>query len=213
VRKSLIFGLIFILALSAACGGGGEKNQVRSESKQVNMFLDDIVQRGDLSAAFEKMTGPDRAGLGTLPGFYDFITGKESEAMSEEFIIAQVAVREFTPVPENLFRYEVGEPEGQGDTVMVPVTFYVPSEDMETFFKENIDPDLYDQLDNMDNAGLTLEQKKELITRGAKEVRDAIKGKTFEMDVNTNRFMVVREDGKWKVSFLGSGLMGTFGGM
>lgn len=214
VRKYIIFALIFVMAMTAACGGGGDSTtQAKGEAKHVATFLDDIFQKGDLNGAYEMLSGADRAMLGMMPGFYDFITGKETDAMPEELQIAQVAFKEFTPVPSNLIHYEIGDPEGTGDTVMVPVTFYVPKQNMEDFFKDKIDPDLYDQLENMDQSDMTLDQKKELIVKAAKEAKAAIKGKTFEMDSNTNKVTLIKEDGKWKLSIIASGFMNAMGGM
>lgn len=215
MRKYLVFALIFAIAITAACGGGnsGSTTQAKGEAKHVATFLDDIFQKGDLNGAYEMLSGGDRAMLGMMPGFYDFITGKESDAVPEELQIVRVVIKEFTPVPSNLIRYEIGDPEGTGDTVLVPVTFYVPKENMEDFFKDKIDPDVYAQLEDMDNSDMTLDQKKELIVKAAKEAKAAIKGKTFEMDSNTNKITLIKEDGKWKLSIIASGFMNALGGM
>lgn len=215
VRKFVILGLILLMAFIAACGGGdgGGSTKAKGEAKYVAEFLDDIFQKGDLGAAYELLSGGDRAMLGMMPGFYDFITGKDTENVPDDMKLMRVVINEFTPVPSNLIHYEIGEPKGMGDTIMVPVTFFVPKENMEDFFKANIDPEMYDQLENMEDSDMTYDQKKELITKAAQEVKDAIKGKTFEMDSSTNDLTLVKEDGKWKLSIIGSGLMNAFGGM
>ena len=214
MKKILILSAIFALFLVIACGGGGETGatMAKGEARVVAEFLDDIAKKGDLNSAFNLLIGEEKAILGEMPGFYDFLTGKEDETVAEEMIYMRTLIQEITPIPTNVLSYKIGDPVGEGDTMTVPVTFSYPKEDFEQFVKDNMDKDLFDRMDNLDKEDMPLSEKKALIKKAMNEFRRVVKGKTFEMDSMTQEVTIIKNEGKWKISLFSTGLMNMFGG-
>ena len=212
VRKFIALSVALVLLLALACGGGGGETQAKGEAKHVAQFLDNIFKKGDLNAAYQMMASEERAMMGMIPGFYDFITGKDNDTMSEEMRLMRVMYEELIPIPENLIKYEIGEPVGEGDTLTVPITFSVPKEDMEDFFKARIDQETFDKMENLDELDAPFEEKTKIIKDAIGQAKSAIEGETFEMETNTNNITLIKKEGEWKISFLQSGLMDNFGG-
>jgi hypothetical protein len=130
--------------------------------------------------------------------------------MSEEMRLMRVMYEELIPIPENLINYEIGEPVGEGDTLSVPITFSVPKEDMEDFFKARIDQETFDKMENLDELDAPFEEKRKIIKDAIGQAKSAIEGETFEMETNTNNITLIKKEGEWKISFLQSGLMDNF---
>jgi hypothetical protein len=214
VKRFIIVAVILSLAMFVACGGGngGGGTKAKGEAKVVAKFFDSALKKGDLSAAFDMLCVSDQAMMGMMPGLKDFLAGKDNAETPEEMKLMRVLLKELVPVPENLISYELGEPIGEGDTMMVPVTFMFPTEDIEDFAKANMDEELIDQMDNLDQMDVSFSEKEKIIKKAIGQFKSAIKGKTFERESNTQNMTLIKEDGKWKISILASGLMNAFGG-
>ena len=214
MKKFMLMSTVIALFLLMACGGGGDTGSTtaKGEAKVVAEFIDDLVKDGDLNAAFNLLTGEEKAFLGEMPGFYDFLTGKENENVAEEMLLMRFLVEEITPIPSNVLSYQIGDPVGEGDTLTVPVTLSYPKDDFESMIKENMDPELYDRMENLDQEDISLAEKKKVVAQAMGEFRKIVKGKKYEMDTNTQDITIVKEDGKWKVSLFSTGLMNLLGG-
>jgi hypothetical protein len=213
VKKGIILALAVALIMMVACGGESDQGGATGKAQVAQSLFDNLMQKGDLKAAYDMLAAGDRAMMGMIPGFYDFLTGKDSEAVPEEMKIFRVVLEEITPIPDNVISYSFGEPEGEGDTLMVPFTISYPVEDMEDFVKEQLGEELSEKMDNMDDSDMSYEEKVALIKEAMGKLRSAVKGKTFERETVEDQLMLVKEDGKWKVSILASALMNSFGGM
>ncbi len=213
VKKGIILALAVALIMMVACGGKSDQGGPKGKAQIAEGFFDNLMQKGDLKAAYDELAAGDRAMMGMIPGFYDFLTGKDSEAVPEDMKIFKVVLQEVTPIPDNVISYSFGEPEGEGDTLMVPFTISYPVEDMEAFMKEHLGEELSEKMDNMDNSDMPYEEKVKLIKEAMGKLRSAVKGKTFERETVEDKLMLIKEDGEWKVSILASALMNSFGGM
>jgi len=213
VKKGIILALAVAIIMMVACGGESGQGGAKGKAQVAESLFDNLMQKGDLKAAYDMLAAGDRAMMGMIPGFYDFLTGKDSEAVPEEMKIFRVVLEEVTPIPENVISYSFGEPEGEGDTLMVPFSISYPVEDMEDFVEEHLGEELSEKLDNMENSDMPFDDKVKLIKEAMGKLRKAVKGKTFERETVDDKLMLVKEDGKWKVSILASALMDAFGGM
>ena len=213
MKKGIILALAVALIMMVACGGESDQGGAKGKAQVAVSLFDNLMQKGDLKAAYDMLAAGDRAMMGMIPGFYDFLTGKDSEAVPEEMKIFRVVLEEITPIPDNVISYSFGEPEGEGDTLMVPFTISYPVEDMEDFVKEHLGEELSEKMDNMDDSDMSYDDKVKLIKEAMGKLRNAVKGQTFERKTVDDKLMLVKEDGKWKVSLLASALMDAFGSM
>ena len=164
MKRFIIIAAILSLVMFIACGGGnGGATKAKGEAKVVANFMDSALKKGDLSAAFNMLCDADKAMLGMMPGLKDFIEGKNNADAPEEMRLMRVLLKEIVPVPENLISYEFGEPIGEGDTIMVPVTFMFPKEDLEDFAKKHMDEELIEKMDNLDQLDIPFSEKEKII--------------------------------------------------
>lgn len=212
MKKIIALLLVFTVAAFVACGGGGSETQAKGEAKIVAKFMDNIAKKGDLTAAFDMLHSTDKAMLGMMPGFYDFITGKETEAVSEDMLLARVAIEELTPLPEKLIKYSLGDPQGEGDTLRVPVQITVPKQGPEELSEKYLDPELLDQLENMEQSDMSFDEKKALIKKAISQFKDGLEGDSFETEDNEFDMTLIKENGEYKISILAGGLMDMLGG-
>jgi len=215
VKKFIIFAAILSLVMFAACGGGngdGGATKAKGEAKVVAKFFDSALKKGDLNAAFNMLSAADQAMMGMMPGLKDFLEGKDSPDTPEEMRLMRVMLKEVVPVPDNLISYEFGDPVGEGDTLMIPVTFMYPVEDMEDFTEKYIDKDLLDKIEDLDQLDIPFNEKTKLIKKAVGQFKSGIKGKTFERESDTQNMTLIKENGEWKLSIIASGLMNSLGG-
>ena len=206
MKKVITCALLMALFLTIACGGGSGRDGATGEARVAASFLDNIVQKGDLKKAYDMLAAGDRAMLGMIPGFYDFITGKQSESMEIEMRLFRVFIKEATPIPDNVLNYSFDKPVGEGDTLMVPFTISYP-EDFEDFIKENLGEELFDKMDNLPDLDLTFEAKAEVIKQAMSKLRSSVRGKKLALESFEDELMLIKENGDWKISLIASSLM------
>lgn len=208
MRKCIfIFGALVLISILAC--GGGEQTSVAGEAAIVQQFLDNIFQEGDLNESWAMLVGDERMAIGREEGFYDLITGRDDQNVSEDIRLWRVRVNEIVPVPDNVLSYKIGNTVGEGDTLTIPVTFSVAADNLDDFLLMNIDPETYEKMDRLDSQDIPIEEKKEIVREVIHQAKSAVKGKKFEMTTRTVDFKLIKQDGEWKVSFMRTGLLGA----
>ncbi len=195
-----------------ACGGG-DQDSAAGEARIVQQFLDNILQDGDLSESFAMLVSEERMAVGMHEGFYDLVTGKDDENVSEDVRLWRVKIDAIVPVPDNVLSYEVGDATGEGDTLAVPVTFSIATDNLDNFLLMNIDPETYEKMERLDSLDMPIAEKKEIVRNVISQAKSAIDGRTFEMETKTVNFNLIKQDGAWKVSFLQTGLLNALSGL
>ncbi|HEQ99051.1 MAG TPA: hypothetical protein ENO22_06900 [candidate division Zixibacteria bacterium] len=212
MRNYIVILVVLALMPILACGGG-DQNGAAGEARIVQQFLDNILQEGDLSEPFAMLVSEERMAVGMHEGFYDLVTGKDDENVSEDVRLWRVKIDAIVPVPENVLSYEVGDATGEGDTLDVPVTFSIATDNLDDFLLMNIDPETYEKMNRLDSLDMPFEEKKQIIRDVISQAKSAVKGKTFEMETKTVDFYLIKQDGAWKVSFLRTGLLNALSGL
>ncbi|MBD3381624.1 MAG: hypothetical protein GF404_05435 [candidate division Zixibacteria bacterium] len=203
MRKLMAVGLLIIMALLVACGGDSGSGAT-GEAKVVDDFMISLVEKGDLKSAYDKLANEDRMMMGMIPGFYDVITGKADESVPEEVRLMQVMLKEIVPIPKNVFDYKLGDPQGEGDTLKVPIDFIYPRENMEEVANKYIDKETQDKLENIDQLDMTFEEKKAMVKDALGKVMKGIRSETFEMDTTSEVITLVKQDDGWRISIMGA---------
>ncbi len=201
LMKSIVLGFLLLFTLSVACSLSKEEAEAREAARQVRVFFDNILQKGDLKTAYGMLSADTRVTWLMYGGEYynSIVTAvirDDSETLPDNVKLIREAVAEFTPVPMNLIRYEIGNPKYFNDSAIVPITFCVASvPELDQLFDSFIE-----MVENNNFNDMTYNMKKETIVWTAQKIKSAVKDKTFEMQVKARDITLIKENGKWKLS-------------
>lgn len=212
MKRYVFFAVVILMALMIACGGGSSDGATKAKGEAIIVasFLDALTQKGDLNAAYNLLCGMDKMFLGEKQGFYDFMTGKETEAVPEKWRLMRYMISEMVPIPSNVFSYEVGDPVGAGDSLIIPVTLIVPKDNIWKYIEEKMDKDLYKRWENLEQEDISYAAKKQVAKEAFKNIKDILKDADFEMESQSVEFPMIKENGKYKISLLESSIMNMF---
>ena len=206
-KMALILFVAVLLAGIMACSGGKNKTDLNTPEGVVNSFVENILEEGDLLAAFDLLAEADRTAIMQNEMARKYITGESDSMITKYQDFYQQMMPDILDAAGKLVKVHARSPKIRDDVTEVGLEISYPSDYMSLYFAGmSLMSNVSNKMDNRKFEQLSSEEQEKLLWSIKNDFKKTVDN--LQIDKYSTYIFplkVVEEDGNWRINLeLGS---------